>query len=47
MKKLNLEEFVQLIVDVTDLTNSIAVHWGQYSVKLEFERMKKKMSQRN
>lgn len=43
IKKLNLQDFVQLIVNVTDMTNSIAMHWGQYIPKLEFERMKKKM----
>ena len=43
-KKLTLEDFVQLIVNVTDMTNSIAIHWGKYIPKLEFERMRKKMS---
>ncbi|MCH7969280.1 MAG: hypothetical protein IH841_08580 [Thaumarchaeota archaeon] len=42
-KKLTLEDFVQLIVNVTDMTNSIAMHWGKYIPKLEFERMRKKM----
>lgn len=43
IKKLTLEDFVQLIVNVTDMTNSIAMHWGKYIPKLEFERMRKKM----
>ena len=43
VKKLTLEEFVQLIVDVTDMTSSIAIHWGQYMPKLEFERIKRKL----
>ena len=38
IKKLNLDEFVQLIVDVTDVTNSVYLQWGQYMPKLEFER---------
>ena len=43
IKKLTLEDFVQLIVNVTDMTNSIAIHWEKYMPKLEFERMRKKM----
>jgi len=44
VNKLDLDEFVQTIVDVTDFTTSIAIHWWQYVPKLEFERIKKKMS---
>jgi len=43
VKKLNLDEFVQLIVDVTDVTNAVYLQWGQYMPRLEFERRKKNM----
>jgi hypothetical protein len=41
VKKFNLDEFVQLIVDVTDVTNAAYLQWGKYVPRLEFERREK------
>lgn len=43
IKKLDLEEFVQLIKDITDFTTAVAISWHKYVPNLEFQRMKEKM----
>ena len=38
VKRFNLEEFVKLIGNVTDLSNSVVMNWRPYMVNLELER---------